>query len=161
LYDGGARANFDTTVIGGEITFSSADTFNVASDIAGTASTGTSLFSGGASTANSSTLLDVGQVDVSTQAGANAAISIIDGALDQISQVRAELGAVQNRFGSTISNLANNVENLQAARSRIQDADFAQETANLTKAQILQQAGIAILAQANSLPQNVLALLNG
>lgn len=161
LYDGGARTNFDTTVVGGEITFQSADTFNVASDISGLASTGTSLFSGGANTANSSTLLDVGQIDVSTQAGANAAISIIDGALDQISQVRAELGAVQNRFGSTISNLANNVENLQAARSRIQDADFALETANMTKAQILQQAGIAILAQANSLPQNVLALLKG
>ncbi|MCS5711436.1 flagellin N-terminal helical domain-containing protein [Candidatus Berkiella aquae] len=161
LYDGGARTNFDTTVIGGEITFLSADAFNVASDISGLASTGTSLFAGGANTANSSTLLDVGQIDVSTQAGANAAISIIDGALDQISQVRAELGAVQNRFGSTISNLANGVENLQAARSRIQDADFAQETANMTKAQILQQAGIAILAQANSLPQNVLALLNG
>lgn len=161
LYDGGARTNFDTTVVGGEITFLSADSFNVASDISGLASTGTSLFSGGANTANSSTLLDVGQIDVSTQAGANAAISIIDGALDQISQVRAELGAVQNRFGSTISNLANNVENLQAARSRIQDADFAQETANMTKAQILQQAGIAILAQANSLPQNVLALLKG
>lgn len=161
LYDGGARTNFDTTVVGGEITFLSADSFNVASDISGSASTGTSLFSGGANTANSSTLLDVGQIDVSTQAGANAAISIIDGALDQISQVRAELGAVQNRFGSTISNLANNVENLQAARSRIQDADFAQETANMTKAQILQQAGMAILSQANSLPQNVLALLKG
>lgn len=161
LYDGGARTNFDTTVVGGEITFLSADAFNVSSDISGVASTGTSLFAGGANTANSSTLLDVGQIDVSTQAGANAAISIIDGALDQISQVRAELGAVQNRFGSTISNLANGVENLQAARSRIQDADFAQETANMTKAQILQQAGIAILAQANSLPQNVLALLNG
>ena len=161
LYDGGARTNFDTTVVGGEITFLSSDSFNVSSDISGLASTGTSLFSGGANTANSSTLLDVGQIDVSTQAGANAAISIIDGALDQISQVRAELGAVQNRFGSTISNLANNVENLQAARSRIQDADFAQETANMTKAQILQQAGIAILSQANSLPQNVLALLKG
>lgn len=161
LYDGGARTNFDTTVVGGEITFLSADAFNVTSNISGSASTGTSLFSGAASTANSSALLDVGQIDVSTQAGANSAISIIDGALDQVSQVRAELGAVQNRFGSTISNLANNVENLQAARSRILDADFAEETANMTKAQILQQAGIAILAQANSLPQNVLALLRG
>jgi len=161
LYDGGARTNFDTTVVGGEITFLSADSFNVASDISGLASIGTSLFSGGANSANSSTLLDFGQIDVSTQAGANAAISIIDGALAQISQVRAELGAIQNRFGSTISNLANNIENLQAARSRIQDADFAQETANMTKAQILQQAGIAILSQANSLPQNVLALLKG
>lgn len=159
LYDGGARTNFDTTVVGGEIVFTSADTFNVASSISGSASTGTSLFSGAANSANSSTLSDVGQIDVSTQSGANAAISVIDGALDQISTVRAELGAVQNRFGSTIANIANNVQNLQAARSRILDADFAAETANLTKAQILQQAGIAILAQANSLPQNVLALL--
>ncbi len=159
LYDGGARTNFDTTAVGGEIIFTSADTFNVASSISGSASTGTSLFSGAANSANSSTLSDVGQIDVSTQAGANAAISVIDGALDQISTVRAELGAVQNRFGSTIANIANNIQNLQAARSRILDADFAAETANLTKAQILQQAGIAILAQANSLPQNVLALL--
>lgn len=159
LFDGGFRTNFDTAVIGGEVSFNSADSFNVTSDITGAASTGTSLFSGGASSANTSTLSDVGQVDISTIAGANSAIAVLDGAIDQVSTVRASLGAVQNRFTSTISNLTNNVENLTAARSRIQDADFAVETANLTKMQILQQAGTSILAQANALSQNVLALL--
>jgi flagellin len=91
--------------------------------------------------------------------GANAAISLVDGALDQVSKIRAELGAVQNRFESTIANLSATAENLSSARSRIRDADFAQETAALTRGQILQQAGTAILAQANALPQNVLSLL--
>lgn len=159
LYDGGARTNFDSTVVGGEITFNSANAFNVTSDISGSASTGTSLFTGNANSANSSTLSDVGQIDIGTQSGANNAIDVIDGALDQISVVRASLGAVQNRFSSTISNIANGVENLEAARSRIMDADFAKETAMLTRSQILQQAGISILAQANQVPQNVLGLL--
>ncbi len=159
LYAGGERGRFNTTVVGGEIEFTSSTTFNVTSSISGSASTGTSLFSGAANSSNASTLNNVSSIDVSTQAGANAAISILDGALNQVNTVRAQLGAVQNRFSSTISNLANNVQNLQAARSRILDADFAAETANLTRAQILQQAGIAILAQANQLPQNVLSLL--
>lgn len=159
LYAGGERGNFNTTVVGGEIVFNSSSTFNVTSSISGSASTGTSLFGGAANSANASTLSNVSSIDVSTQAGANEAISVIDGALNQVNTVRAQLGAVQNRFSSTISNIANNVENLSAARSRILDADFAAETSNLTKAQILQQAGMAILAQANQLPQNVLALL--
>jgi len=159
LYDGGARTNFDSTVVGGEITFNSANSFNVSSDVSGSATGSTSLFSGGAGSANSSTLSDVGQLNISTQAGANDAISVIDGALDQISSIRAQLGSVQNRFSSTISNIASNVENLESARSRILDADFAAETAQMTKAQILQQAGVSILSQANSIPQNVLGLL--
>ncbi|MGE5652418.1 MAG: flagellin, partial [Bacillota bacterium] len=73
----------------------------------------------------------------------------------------AQLGAIQNRFASTISNLTTTAENLSSARSRIQDADFASETASLTRGQILQQAGTAMLAQANSLPNGVLALLRG
>jgi flagellin len=112
----------------------------------------------GLSTA-SSTLTSIATIDISSVAGANAAISLVDGALDQVSKIRADLGAVQNRFQSTIANLSATAENLSAARSRIQDADFAQETAALTRGQILQQAGTAILAQANSLPQNVLSLL--
>lgn len=159
LYDGGNRTNFDSTVVGGEITFTSASTFNVTSDISGSASTGSSLFSGAGGSANSSTLSNVGQINIGTQSGANDAINIIDGALDQISVVRAQLGAVQNIFSSVISNISSSVENLEAARSRIMDADFAQETANLTKAQILQQAGVAILSQANQVPQNILGLL--
>ena len=83
----------------------------------------------------------------------------IDSALANINSSRANLGAVQNRFSAVVSNLATSSENLSAARSRIMDADFAQETATLTRAQILQQAGTAMLAQANSVPQNVLSLL--
>lgn len=159
IYDGGARTMFNSTVVGGQVNFSSSSSFNVSSSIDGAGATGQSLFSGIAGSANTSTLSDVGQVDVSTIAGATSAISVLDGALSQISEVRAGLGAIQNRFSSTISNLNNNVENLQAARSRILDADFAVETANLSKSQILQQAGIAMLSQANQLPQNVLSLL--
>ena len=104
-------------------------------------------------------LTQLATVDISTVEGANAAISVLDGALAQISSIRADLGAVQNRFQSTVSNLSTAVENLSAARSRILDADFAAETAALTRAQILQQAGVSILAQANALPQLVLSLL--
>ncbi len=93
--------------------------------------------------------------------GANTALASIDAALTAVNSQRATLGAIQNRFESTISNLQTNSENLAASRSRIQDADFAEETAKLTRAQILQQAGVAMLAQANALPQNVLALLRG
>ena len=105
------------------------------------------------------TLNTASVIDVSTVTGANAAISITDGALSQLTGIRGDLGAVQNRFESTISNLTATSENLSAARSRIRDTDFAAETANLTRNQILQQAGVAMLSQANSLPQLVLSLL--
>ncbi len=98
-------------------------------------------------------------VDVKTTATSNTAISRIDSALDTVNSFRGTLGAISNRFESTISNLQASAEAQSASRSRIQDADFAAETANLTRAQILQQAGVSILSQANSLPQNVLALL--
>lgn len=98
-------------------------------------------------------------VSVATYAGAQNAITAVDGALTQIDDQRAALGAIQNRFDSTVANLQSVSENLSAARSRILDADFAVETAQLTKAQILQQAGTAMLAQANMLPQAALSLL--
>ena len=98
-------------------------------------------------------------LDISTASGAQSAIAVIDGALATVSSDRADLGAIQNRFESIVSNLSTNAENQSAARSRIMDADFAVETASLTRGQILQQAGIAVLAQANAAPQNVLALL--
>ena len=101
----------------------------------------------------------ISAVDISTSAGANAALTAIDAALTTVNSTRAKLGAIQNRFESTISNLQTTSENLSASRSRIQDTDFAAETALLTRAQILQQAGTAILSQANSVPQNVLTLL--
>ncbi|RJF98610.1 flagellin [Noviherbaspirillum saxi] len=98
-------------------------------------------------------------IDVSTASGANDAITAIDNAISTINTSRANLGAIQNRFTSTISTLQSTSENLTAAKSRITDADFAAETANMTRGQILQQAGTAMLAQANGLPNGVLALL--
>ena len=101
----------------------------------------------------------VGSIDISSVEGAQKAIGVIDSALSQIDNTRSSLGAVQNRFENTIANLQNISENVSAARGRIQDTDFAAETANLSKNQILQQAGTAILAQAKQLPQAVLSLL--
>ena len=98
-------------------------------------------------------------LDISSASGAQDAIAVVDAALAQVNTIRADLGAIQNRFQSTVGNLTTTAENITAARSRIQDTDFAAETANLTRAQILQQAGIAMLAQANAAPQSVLALL--
>jgi flagellin len=106
-------------------------------------------------------LTATGTIDVDDAANASAAISALGSSIDTVNQTRATYGAVQNRFEAVISNLQNYSENLSAARSRIQDADFAAETAKLTRAQILQQAGTSILAQANQLPQNALTLLQG
>ncbi|MDW8336506.1 MAG: flagellin [Tepidimonas sp.] len=110
-------------------------------------------------TLTGSTLLKVSDLDVSTVGKANVSIRIVDTALALIASERAKLGALQSRFESTVSALQINAENLSASRSRIQDADFAEETAALSRAQILQQAGVAMVAQANQLPQSVLALL--
>ena len=104
-------------------------------------------------------LTATGTVNVSTAANASTAMSAVGTAIDTVNQSRATYGALQNRFEAVISNLQNYAENLTAARSRIQDADFASETARLTRAQILQQAGVSILAQANTLPQTALTLL--
>lgn len=105
--------------------------------------------------------MSLSEVDISTAEGAAKAITAVDNALKQVDSNRGKLGAVQNRFSATISNLSNVSENLSAARGRIVDADFAQETAALSKNQILQQAGVAMLAQANQLPQQILSLLQG
>jgi len=102
-----------------------------------------------------------GKLDVSTAKGAQDAIGRIDKAISFVAEQRANMGAVQNRLNTTISNLATATENASSARSRIQDTDFATETANMTRGQILQQAGTAMLAQANSLPNGVLSLLRG
>ncbi len=101
----------------------------------------------------------VASASVTTAQNAENALRVIDQALQQVNSGRADLGAIQNRFESVIANLQTTSENLSASRSRIMDTDFAAETANLTRAQILQQAGVAMLAQANALPQNVLSLL--
>ena len=96
---------------------------------------------------------------ISTVSHAQSAMGMLTNALEVVSQIRADFGAIQNRLDSAVRNMENVIENQSAARSRIQDADFARETANLTRTQILQQAGTAMLAQANQLPQNVLSLL--
>lgn len=121
--------------------------------------TGTDLTATGSFGAYNATLTATGVVNISSQGAASGALSTIDTAIDTVSTNRSTFGAVQNRFEAVISNLQNYVENLTGARSRLQDADFAMETANFTRSQILQQAGTAMLAQANTLPQLALALL--
>ena len=101
----------------------------------------------------------IASVDVSTQAGAWTALKKVDAAIDSVNSARAGLGALQTRFENAVSNIAIQTENTSASRGRIVDADFAVETANLSRSQILQQAGTAMVAQANQLPQGVLALL--
>jgi flagellin len=144
-------------------------TFAVSSDVA-TLTAGSSLATGGSFAAVASPTsialagsagTTVSSIDISGTDGTGAqnAIATIDGALEQIDAQRADLGALQNRFSFTISNLSNISENVSASRSRIQDTDFAVETANMTKNQILQQAGTSILAQANQLPQAALSLI--
>ena len=109
--------------------------------------------------ATNSSFASVAALDLTSSTGSQTAIETLDAALNQVNSSRGDLGALQNRFSSTIASLQTSSENISASRSRIQDTDFAAETANLTRGQILQQAGVAILAQANSLPNNVLSLL--
>jgi flagellin len=126
---------------------------------AGTSSAATTGLT--AATTTPTTATGFSALDISSEAGADTAITAMDAALKAVNTARASLGAVQNRFSSVVANLQITTENLSASRSRIQDADFAMETANMTRGQILQQAGTAMLAQANSLPNNVLQLLRG
>lgn len=137
------------SVLRGKLSVSAPDTINLGGTVATV----------GLNAAITKDSLGIDSIDVSTAAGAQTAIMRIDSALATVTSNRATLGAIQNRFDSTISNLQNVSDNLSAARSRIQDADYAAEMANLTKNQILQQAGTAMLAQANSMPQSVLSLL--
>ncbi len=145
-----AAAATTGALVSGQIRTSASDSFNITS-------TDATIVAGGGTTA--SALTAVSDVDIGTQTGAQSAIAIVDAAITAIDSQRAAIGAVQNRLQSTISNLQSVSENVSAARSRIQDADFAAETASLTRNQILQQAGISVLAQANALPQQVLSLL--
>jgi flagellin len=114
-----------------------------------------------AATTAPSTVTGFAALDISSVAGADTAIVGMDAALTAVNSARASMGALQNRFQSVVETLQTVSENLSASRSRILDADFAAETANLTRAQILQQAGTAMLAQANAIPNNVLTLLRG
>jgi flagellin len=162
--DGAALADAINSQVSGAYAVSSgvgaATTINLQSSqsitIGGTAvPTG---FTAGTTTANSGSLANA---TVTTAANANSTMLRVDNALTAVSTLRSTLGAIQNRFQSTINSLQSVSENLSASRSRIQDTDFAAETAALTRVQILQQAGVAMVAQANAAPQNVLSLLKG
>jgi flagellin len=125
------------------------------------ATTATTGLTAGTTTATSSTVAGFATVDISTTWGADTAIAAMDSALSKLNAGRADLGAYQNRFSSAIANVQTTAENLSASRSRIVDTDFAAETATLSRNQVLQQAGTAMLTQANAMPQSVLALLRG
>ncbi len=141
-------------VNGGRLTLTANETIAITADgaIMGFAAAGHTI---------SKDATTISTVNVKDVASANDTIYRIDSALTAVTSLRSTFGSIQNRFESTIANLATTSENLTSSRSRIQDADFAAETANLTRAQILQQAGVAMLAQANALPNNVLTLLRG
>ncbi|MFZ6872714.1 flagellin [Undibacterium sp. Di27W] len=128
--------------------------------VAGAGATAAGL-TAGATAATATVGAGLSSLDLTTASGATSALTTIDAALASVNSSRASLGAYQNRFSSAVNSLNTTSENLTASRSRIRDADFAQETAQLTRGQVLQQAGTAILAQANALPQGVLALLRG
>ncbi|PSJ46276.1 flagellin [Zobellella endophytica] len=142
----------DSSIVAGSIRVNSNESFALSANAAAATLDLTA-------TAEFSTLSAVSELDFSTQSGAQSAISVLDGAIGMIDSQRSDLGAMQNRLNSTINNLANTRENAAAGMSRIKDVDFAQETVNLTKQQILQQAGTSILAQAKQIPQAALSLL--
>ncbi|HEY7985974.1 MAG TPA: flagellin, partial [Methylophilaceae bacterium] len=151
----GTGGGNDSTTVGGILQLNSANIYSLTGGAAAATSGGFIT----ASTAQFSTLAALSTVNIGSVSGSNAAIAILDAALQNINAIRGGLGALQNRFTSTISNLQTASQNLTASRSRIQDADFASETTNLSRSQVLQQAGTAMLAQANALPNQVLALL--
>ena len=154
-----ALAIGEGTVISGEVELSSQDSYTIASSVTNAAG---SVFNNAATTDNLiASFEEVTDIDISNILGSNDAIKIVDAALGKIDAQRGDLGALQNRFESTIANLMNVAENLTASRSRILDADIAQETSAMTQANILQQAGVAILSQANQTPQLALQLLQG
>ncbi len=152
------------SVVSGDIAFTTSDTNStfalIGSTAAGANNTGGVI--GTTSVAGNVTAGDrVSDLDISTNAGAQNAIAVVDASIKQIDSNRADLGAVQNRLSSTISNLQSIVENVAAARSRIRDTDYAEETSELSKNQVLQQAGLSVLSQANASSQSVLSLLQG
>ena len=166
-----AAQNAEASLSSGALTFETAPGFSAAG--ASTVTMGTLEFSSDKGfsvsgtpatlvpTSAASILVSVNTIDVSTVSGSTQALKVIDSALAAVNGQRASFGALQARFETAIANLNTSSENMSASRSRIQDADFAAETANLSRAQILQQAGTAMVAQANQIPQGVLALLKG
>ena len=157
-----AATGANDVVVNGSIRFESTKAFSIADEESGaTNTTAATGYLGNTNDSASSTATNVSGINIATEAGARSAISVLDGALDSVNETRSELGATSNRLEYTINNLTSMVTNAQASKSRIEDADFAIETSNLTKAQILSQAATAMLAQANASKQSVLSLLQG
>ena len=152
----GVAASIDAS--SGNLVLTSSHAIDVAGTAGGTAGADLGI-DPAATTVTATTTSGFSTLDLSSVAGANLAMQYMDSALSAVSSARSNIGAYQNRFTSAVNNLQTSSENLSASRSRIQDADFASETANLSRAQVLQQAGTAMVAQANQLPQGVLALL--
>ncbi len=151
-YEGNTTVG-DSATVQGTISLSSSKLFSVTQS-------GTELaVNDNYFTSGAATLSTVSNVDLRDRSGASFAISVLDGAIEKISSMRADLGAIENRLSYTVSNLMNVAENTADARSRINDADYSVESANLAKAQVLQQAGTAMLSQANARAQLVLQLL--
>lgn len=149
----------DTLTISPRIKLESSGGQAISVDVTANGATNTGLKDMNTDLSSTITGSAISSLDISTAAGAQKAIDSIDNALDTINSTRGDLGAIANRLDFTVSNLSNVAENVSEARSRIEDADFAQESANLSRAQVLQQAGTAMLAQANAAPQQVLSLL--
>jgi flagellin len=147
-------AGTDSTRVGGYVSLNSANALNV--QVGST--TNTTLLSG-ASGDNNSKLFTVSSVNIANIDGASASIGILDASIEQVNNLRASLGAVQNRLQSTVANLSTSSENLQFSNSRVRDADIAMESSELARAQVLMQAGVSVLAQANQQPQMALKLL--
>lgn len=158
---GGLSTANSARTFGGQLTLNSASSFSIVSSTAAFQVGVIAAASLAAAGTTTSELKKVSDLDVSSVEKANQTIRTVDGAITAINDQRAKYGALQSRFDASISNLQTSAENLSAARSRIRDTDFAAETASLTRSQILQQAGTAMLAQANSLPNQVLTLLRG
>ena len=157
---GGALTGLTTGVTLGSLTLQSDDQIRVeTANALATNKLGHGLAAGGEAIFGVNSNFAVSTVDLTSRDGANVAIDILDVAIGQVSAKRADLGAIQNRLESTVNNLSVTSENLSASRSRILDTDFANETANLSRNQILQQAGVSVLAQANQSPQIALSLL--
>ena len=142
----------------GQISLTSAAAITIGGTAPATTTTG---WAAGAVTGSVTTTTGIGSLTVNSYAASQLAIQQVDSALTSVNSSRADMGAIQNRFTSTIANLGTTSENLSASRSRIRDTDYAKETAELTRTQILQQAGTAMLAQANQSPSSVMSLLNG
>jgi len=157
-----AGTGVNDAIVSGVVRMESSQAFTVSGQEAGASpNTAVTGYFGNNNAGGTATLSAVSSLSVATTAGAQSAISVIDGALGRVNEVRSELGAVSNRLDYTMSNLGNIVINTEASRSRIEDADFAKVTGDLTKSQIMSQAATAMLAQANASKQGVLSLLQG